>query len=239
MNAAHTFYTSYTRVPADPTDPMSHKVKTRPLNQTIHPEEKRKIIGDTFMKVSEPSTKPSTPQPNHPPLNQTILPSTKPSTPQPNHPPVNQTIHPSTKPSTRQPNHPLLNQTIHPKPNHPPVNQTIHSSTKPSTPNQTILHPSTKPSCTPQPNHPAPHNQTIHSEEKRKIIGDTFIKVSEPSTKPSTIHPLKSWERRGRVKITPPPTMCIRLNIIPKVCSRVTNFSLSSTFGPILFYFGE
>ena len=51
MNAAHTFYTSVTHVAADASDPMSRRVKTKPLNQTIDPEEKRRIIGDTFMKV--------------------------------------------------------------------------------------------------------------------------------------------------------------------------------------------
>ena len=53
VNASHTFYTAHTNVPIDPSDPMSRKVKTRPLNQTIHPEEKRRIIGDTFMKVEQ------------------------------------------------------------------------------------------------------------------------------------------------------------------------------------------
>ena len=39
-------------MPIDPSDSNSRKRKTCTLNTTINPEEKRKIIGDTFMKVS-------------------------------------------------------------------------------------------------------------------------------------------------------------------------------------------
>ena len=35
----------------DMADATSRKRKTRALNQTVHPEDKRKIIGDTFMNV--------------------------------------------------------------------------------------------------------------------------------------------------------------------------------------------
>lgn len=51
VNAAHTFYSGTTSVPIDKNDPV-RKRKTNLLNTTTNPEEKRKIIGDTFMKVS-------------------------------------------------------------------------------------------------------------------------------------------------------------------------------------------
>lgn len=52
VRAAHTFYNSTTSIPIDRTDPNSRKKKTNMLNTTTNPEEKRKIIGDTFMKVA-------------------------------------------------------------------------------------------------------------------------------------------------------------------------------------------
>ncbi|XP_060075843.1 GMP synthase [glutamine-hydrolyzing]-like [Ylistrum balloti] len=52
IRAAHTFYNGSTSVHIDKTDPNSRKRKTDTLNTTIHPEDKRKIIGDTFMRVA-------------------------------------------------------------------------------------------------------------------------------------------------------------------------------------------
>ncbi|KAK7093627.1 hypothetical protein V1264_007340 [Littorina saxatilis] len=52
INAAHTFYTGTTSVPIDKNNPASRKRKTSALNITSNPEDKRKIIGDTFMKVA-------------------------------------------------------------------------------------------------------------------------------------------------------------------------------------------
>ena len=51
INASHTFYTGTTSVPIDKNNPSSRKRKTNALNTTSNPEDKRKIIGDTFMKV--------------------------------------------------------------------------------------------------------------------------------------------------------------------------------------------
>ena len=53
MNGAHDFYNGTASIPVDKKDPTSRKRKTKTLNMTTHPEEKRQIIGDTFMKVSE------------------------------------------------------------------------------------------------------------------------------------------------------------------------------------------
>ncbi|GAB1609262.1 GMP synthase [glutamine-hydrolyzing]-like [Argonauta hians] len=52
VRAAHTFYNSTTCIPMDSSDPNSCKKKTNMLNCITNPEEKRKIIGDTFMKVA-------------------------------------------------------------------------------------------------------------------------------------------------------------------------------------------
>ncbi|XP_013404318.1 GMP synthase [glutamine-hydrolyzing] [Lingula anatina] len=52
VNASHTFYSGYTSLPVDSSDPNSRKRKTKTLNTTTNPEEKRKIIGDTFMRVA-------------------------------------------------------------------------------------------------------------------------------------------------------------------------------------------
>ena len=41
-----------TSIAHDPNDPSSRKYQTLPLCQVTAPEEKRKIIGDTFMKVA-------------------------------------------------------------------------------------------------------------------------------------------------------------------------------------------
>ena len=51
MNAALQFYNSTTIVPGRKEQRGVKKQLTKPLNMTVHPEEKRKIIGDTFMKV--------------------------------------------------------------------------------------------------------------------------------------------------------------------------------------------
>ncbi|XP_041377694.1 GMP synthase [glutamine-hydrolyzing]-like isoform X2 [Gigantopelta aegis] len=52
IQAAHTFYNGTTTVAIDKNNPNSRKRKTNTLNTTTNPEEKRKIIGDTFMKVA-------------------------------------------------------------------------------------------------------------------------------------------------------------------------------------------
>ncbi|XP_059146088.1 GMP synthase [glutamine-hydrolyzing]-like [Physella acuta] len=52
VKASHTFYNSTTSVPMDTHDINSRKRKTNTLNTTTNPEDKRKIIGDTFMKVA-------------------------------------------------------------------------------------------------------------------------------------------------------------------------------------------
>ncbi|CAH1773036.1 unnamed protein product [Owenia fusiformis] len=52
VNASHDFYTGTTSIPIDKSDPVSRKRKTKMLNCTSCPEEKRNIIGDTFMKVA-------------------------------------------------------------------------------------------------------------------------------------------------------------------------------------------
>ena len=56
MNAAHTFHMATTTVSqpgsGDGAGGGGRKYVTAPLCQTVHPEEKRKIIGDTFMRVA-------------------------------------------------------------------------------------------------------------------------------------------------------------------------------------------
>lgn len=52
VSAAHQFYTGTTSVPIDKNNPNSRKRKTSALNTTSNPEDKRKIIGDTFMRVA-------------------------------------------------------------------------------------------------------------------------------------------------------------------------------------------
>ena len=55
VHAAHTFYSATTLMKMKTIDrfgaPASRKVKTKMLCQTTDPEEKRTIIGDTFMNV--------------------------------------------------------------------------------------------------------------------------------------------------------------------------------------------
>ncbi|KAH7960956.1 hypothetical protein HPB49_025291 [Dermacentor silvarum] len=51
VDASHQFYNGTTTVPIDPKDPQ-RKRTTKMLCLTAHPEEKRKIIGDTFMRVA-------------------------------------------------------------------------------------------------------------------------------------------------------------------------------------------
>ncbi|KAK8379829.1 hypothetical protein O3P69_019663 [Scylla paramamosain] len=52
INARHQFYDGVTSIPVDPSDPMGRKRVTNLLCMTFSPEEKRKIIGDTFIKVA-------------------------------------------------------------------------------------------------------------------------------------------------------------------------------------------
>ncbi|KAL5013508.1 hypothetical protein ScPMuIL_007778 [Solemya velum] len=52
VHAAHTFYNGTTSISNTTDQPGCRKRKTNPLNNTTNPEEKRKIIGDTFMKVA-------------------------------------------------------------------------------------------------------------------------------------------------------------------------------------------
>lgn len=52
VNAAHTFYNGTTTLPISEEDRTPRKRISKTLNMTTNPEEKRKIIGDTFVKVS-------------------------------------------------------------------------------------------------------------------------------------------------------------------------------------------
>lgn len=51
INAAHTFYNGTTTLPISEEDRTPRKRISKTLNMTTNPEEKRKIIGDTFVKV--------------------------------------------------------------------------------------------------------------------------------------------------------------------------------------------
>lgn len=53
LNCKHTFYTASTSVPIDKKNPNSRKRFTKLLCHTVDPEDKRRIIGDTFMKVRQ------------------------------------------------------------------------------------------------------------------------------------------------------------------------------------------
>ena len=53
MNASQSFYCGTTTVPVKKKDPKSAKRLTKMLNTTTDPEEKRQIIGDTFMRIAE------------------------------------------------------------------------------------------------------------------------------------------------------------------------------------------
>jgi len=48
VDASEEFYNAVTEI-----NKGGEKVKTKKLNETIDPEEKRKIIGDTFMHVAQ------------------------------------------------------------------------------------------------------------------------------------------------------------------------------------------
>ncbi|XP_076039553.1 GMP synthase burgundy isoform X2 [Oratosquilla oratoria] len=52
INARHQFYDGVTGIPVDSSEPMGRKRVTNLLCMTLSPEEKRKIIGDTFIKVA-------------------------------------------------------------------------------------------------------------------------------------------------------------------------------------------
>lgn len=51
LNASQNFYNGSTTVAVDKKDPNGRKRDTPLLCMTADPEEKRKIIGDTFMRV--------------------------------------------------------------------------------------------------------------------------------------------------------------------------------------------
>lgn len=51
VNAALRFYNSSTVISGRKDQPAVKKLITKTLNATTNPEEKRKIIGDTFIKV--------------------------------------------------------------------------------------------------------------------------------------------------------------------------------------------
>lgn len=51
VNAAHSFYNGTTTLPISDEDRTPRKRISKTLNMTTSPEEKRKIIGDTFVKV--------------------------------------------------------------------------------------------------------------------------------------------------------------------------------------------
>lgn len=53
VNAAHTFYNGTTTLPISEEDRTPRKRISKTLNMTTNPEEKRKIIGDTFVKVGQ------------------------------------------------------------------------------------------------------------------------------------------------------------------------------------------
>ena len=50
-DASHDFYGGYTTIPSNNNEMNGRKQVTNILCQTISPEEKRKIIGDTFIQV--------------------------------------------------------------------------------------------------------------------------------------------------------------------------------------------
>jgi len=52
VNAAQKFAYGSTFIPADKRDPNGRAHYTKMLNTTVAPEEKRKIIGDMFVRVS-------------------------------------------------------------------------------------------------------------------------------------------------------------------------------------------
>ncbi|KAJ8357824.1 hypothetical protein SKAU_G00206180 [Synaphobranchus kaupii] len=52
VKAAHTFYNGTTTLPISEEDTTPRKRISKTLNSTTNPEEKRKIIGDTFVKVA-------------------------------------------------------------------------------------------------------------------------------------------------------------------------------------------
>ncbi|XP_028393832.1 GMP synthase [glutamine-hydrolyzing]-like [Dendronephthya gigantea] len=57
INASHTFYNSKTQLSSNEMDNPVKKWYSRTLNNTCEPEEKRKIIGDTFIQVANEAIK--------------------------------------------------------------------------------------------------------------------------------------------------------------------------------------
>ncbi len=55
INASHTFYNAKTQLTSNDMDNPVKKWYSRTLNITSEPEEKRRIIGDTFMQVNNSS----------------------------------------------------------------------------------------------------------------------------------------------------------------------------------------
>lgn len=55
ISASHQFLHGTTTIPMDKRDPNSRTRVTKILCMTTNPEEKRKIIGDVFVKVSRPT----------------------------------------------------------------------------------------------------------------------------------------------------------------------------------------
>lgn len=51
-NASQMFYAASTTLPPAKDDPLRRKRKTKSLSNTVQPEEKRRIIGDTFMRIA-------------------------------------------------------------------------------------------------------------------------------------------------------------------------------------------
>lgn len=52
VNASKQFLHGTTTIPTDKMDPLSRSTVTKMLCMTCNPEEKRKIIGDTFVEAS-------------------------------------------------------------------------------------------------------------------------------------------------------------------------------------------
>ena len=53
ITAAQQFYNGTTSIPVNRKDPKSPKRITKTLNMITNPEEKRKVIGDMFMRIAD------------------------------------------------------------------------------------------------------------------------------------------------------------------------------------------